>query len=249
MDQQVHWDNISSSYDDQIFDVFKSDKNGILFSYFKKHANPKLQATDFGCGTGKAFEYLSPSFKDVLALDISGECLSIARSRGYKNITYKRVDLTKPPRNLPPSDFGLCCNVALLPNVDGNRAILKTVYKGLSKGAHAIFVVPSHESLFYASWILLDWYKREGVKPADVPRHELNYFKGSKTDIIQGIMYINNVPTKHYSASEIQFLFKEAGFTVTALEKLEYEWNTEFDAPPKWLGSPYPWDWMIECRR
>ncbi len=249
MDQQVHWDNISTSYDDEVFDVFKSDKNGILSSYFNKYADPDARATDFGCGTGKAFEYLSPAFRNVLALDISGECLNIARSRGFKNITYKRVDLTKPPDGLPRSQFGLCCNVAILPDLKSNRAILKTVHKGLAKGASAIFVIPSFESIFHASWILLDWYRREGVAPAEVPKDELNYFKGSKTDIIQGIMHINGVPTKHYSSSEIEFLFREAGFTVSAVEKLEYAWNTEFDSPPRWLGAPYPWDWMVACHR
>ena len=248
MDQEVHWDNISTSYDEEVFDVFKSDKKGILASYFAKHGNRNASAIDFGCGTGKAFEYLSPSFKTVLALDISGECINIAKGRGYKNVTYKRADLTSKKLSLPQAQFGLCCNVAILPDVDSNRAILRTVHRGLADEGHAIFVVPSFESMFFASWVLIDWYKREGVEPERVPRHELQYFSGKKTDIIQGVIHINGVPTKHYSSSEIQFLFDEAGFEITALEKLEYDWDTEFDSPPSWLAAPYPWDWMIECR-
>ncbi len=248
MDQEVHWDNISTSYDEEVFDVFKSDKKGILASYFAKHKNRNAHATDFGCGTGKAFEYLSPSFKSVLAVDISGECINVARERGYRNVTYKRADLTRKNLTLPEAQFGLCCNVAILPDVDSNRAILRTVRRGLANDANAIFVIPSLESIFFASWVLLDWYKREGVTPDQVPRHELKYYSGKKTDIIQGIININGVPTKHYSASEIQFLFEEAGLEITALEKLEYDWSTEFDAPPSWLGTPYPWDWMVECR-
>jgi hypothetical protein len=96
---------------------------------------------------------------------------------------------------------------------------------------------------------LVDWYKREGVKPERVPKHELNYFDVSKTDIVQGVVKINGVPTKHYSHPEIQVLFSEAGFTITAVEKLEYDWNTEFDSPPSWLKEPYPWDWMVECKK
>jgi SAM-dependent methyltransferase len=247
MNQEAHWNNIATSYDEEVFDVFKSDKKKILASYFRKHASPRLIATDFGCGTGKAFEYLSPAFKQILALDISGECLNIAKQQGYKNITYKRADLTRQNIDLPKSRFALCCNVAILPDVDKNRAIIKTVRRGLSPRGSAIFVIPSLESLFYSSWVLLDWYKKEGVKPDRVPKDELHYFNRDTTDIIQGIVNINGVPTKHYTSSEIHFLFDEARFKITALEKLEYDWSTEFSAPPSWLKGPYPWDWMVEC--
>jgi SAM-dependent methyltransferase len=249
MNQEAHWNNIASKYDDEVFDVFKSDRNNILASYFEKHANQNEYATDFGCGIGKAFEYLSPSFKHVLALDISAECLAIAKTRGFKNITYKRADLTRPNLSLRPAQFGLCCNVAILPDLKTNRAILKTINKGLADNGSAIFVVPSIESMLFSSWQLIDWYRREGVAPDEVPNHELNYYKVNTTDIIQGIVKINGVPTKHYSHSELKVLFEEAGLTITAIEKLEYDWTTEFDSPPSWLRDPYPWDWMIECQK
>jgi ubiquinone/menaquinone biosynthesis C-methylase UbiE len=249
MNQEAHWNNIAGKYDDEVFDVFKSDKNQILKKYFSKHSNKSHNATDFGCGIGKAFEYLSPAFKQIQALDISEECIGIAKTRGYKNITYKRADLTNQNVKLPPAQFGLCCNVAILPELKKNRAIIKTVSRGLSKGGSALFVVPSMESMFFASWRLVDWYKKEGVEPHEVPDHELNYFKGHTTDIIQGIIYINGVPTKHYSHSEIHVLFEEAGLAITAIEKLEYSWETEFDSPPAWLKAPFPWDWMVECKK
>jgi 2-polyprenyl-3-methyl-5-hydroxy-6-metoxy-1,4-benzoquinol methylase len=249
MDQQVHWNNIAGKYDDEVFDVFKSDKNQVLTRYFRKHSDNKKTATDFGCGIGKAFEYLSPSFKSVLALDISEECISIAKTRGYQNITYKRADLTRSNVKLEPADFGLCCNVAILPEPERNKAILKTVARGLNKGGTALIVVPSMESILYSSWRLVEWYKKEGVEPHQVPSHELNYYDVNTTDIIQGVIKINGVPTKHYSNAELQVIFREAGLKITAIEKLEYGWETEFDSPPSWLKDPYPWDWMIECAK
>jgi SAM-dependent methyltransferase len=249
MDQEVHWNNIAGKYDDEVFDVFKSDKNQTLSRYFKKHSNKNHIATDFGCGTGKAFEYLSPGFKHVTALDISEECITVAKSRGYKNITYKRADLTRANVKLEPADFGLCCNVAILPEPDRNRAILKTVARGLRNRGTALFVIPSMESILYSSWRLVEWYKKEGVKPENVPSHELNYYKVNTTDMVQGVVKINGVPTKHYTQSEIQVIFREAGFNVTAIEKLEYSWETEFDSPPNWLQDPFPWDWMVEVEK
>jgi ubiquinone/menaquinone biosynthesis C-methylase UbiE len=249
MNQEKHWNNIAVNYDDEVFDVFKSDRNKILQSYFSKHANKEMNATDFGCGTGKAFEYLATSFKKITAVDISGECLNVAKTRNYDNIVFKRVDLTDKKIALAKSEFGLCCNVAILPELERNRAIIKTVYRGLSKNGHALFVIPSLESILYSSWRLVEWYKKEGVVPEKIPQDELHYYKGDTTDLIQGIIHINGVPTKHYTSSEIYVLFEEAGFKITALEKLEYDWNTEFDSPPSWLKAPYPWDWMVECVR
>jgi ubiquinone/menaquinone biosynthesis C-methylase UbiE len=249
MNQEVHWNNIAGKYDDEVFDVFKSDKNQTLSKYFNKHSNRMHTATDFGCGIGKAFEYLSPSFKHVNALDISDECLTIAKTRGYENISYKRADLTRSTVKLEPANFGLCCNVAILPEPDRNKSILKTVARGLVRNGVALVVVPSMESILYSSWRLVEWYKKEGVEPKEVPRHELNYYKGDTTDLIQGVMKINGVPTKHYTHSELQVIFRDAGFNVTAIEKLEYSWETEFDSPPSWLTDPYPWDWMVEAVR
>jgi len=57
------------------------------------------------------------------------------------------------------------------------------------------------------------------------------------------------VKTKHYSAEELHVVFEQAGLKITALEKLEYDWNTEFASPPTWLTKPYPWDWMVECKK
>ena len=61
-------------------------------------------------------------------------------------------------------------------------------------------------------------------------------------------MHIDGVQTKHYSASELEVVVNRAGFSVAAMEKLEYNWDTEFAAPPDWMGAPYPWDWLIELK-
>ena len=249
MDQKKHWNTIANTYDDEVFDVFNSDKKKILPRYFKKHTNKRKVATDFGCGIGKAFPYLSPGFKHVLALDISDECIDIAKERGFTNITYKRADLTQQSLKLRPADFGLCCNVAILPELAANRLIIKTVSKGLRKSGFAIFVVPSVESMMYSAWQLVDWYRREGVKPNKIPSRELSYFETGVPNMVQGIFNINGVATKHYTASELHVLFEEAGMKITSLEKIEYDWNTEFDNPPSWLKAPLPWDWMVEAKK
>ena len=78
MNEELHWNRIAHSYDDEIFDVFRSDKEKKLPVYFDKYANKDHVAIDLGCGIGKAFPYLSPAFKKVLAVDISDKCVDIA---------------------------------------------------------------------------------------------------------------------------------------------------------------------------
>ncbi|MEQ8423647.1 MAG: class I SAM-dependent methyltransferase, partial [Cyclobacteriaceae bacterium] len=242
------WDNIAEKYEEEVLNAFESDKEKKLATYFKKHNNKKHKAIDFGCGIGNGFHYLK-GFKEVLALDISQNCIDIAKGKGFENMIYKRMDLTKPNLKLTPVEFVLCSNVAIFSEVEKNYAILKNVSKALKKNGNALFVVPSMESTLFYAWRMIDWYRREGVKPEDIDSSEFAYYNGDKRDILQGIVKIDGRPTKHYSQSELQVIFKEAGFKVTAIERLEYDWKTEFSEPPKWMKDPYPWDWMIECKK
>ena len=249
MDEESHWNKIAHSYEDEIFDVFRSDKDQKLSACFKKYADNHQVAIDLGCGIGKAFPYLSPAFKKVLAVDISDRCLDLAANDRYTNIEFQKVDLTEKDLKLPAADFAFCCNVLLLPDLEKNITIIENAFKSLKKNSAAVFVVPSLESILFYAWRLIEWNKKEGVKPADIPDSEFSYFNGSKRDLFQGLIKIDGVTTKHYSHSEIQVIFREAGFKVETIDKIEYEWNTEFAEPPKWLKDPYPWDWLIECSK
>jgi hypothetical protein len=102
--------------------------------------------------------------------------------------------------------------------------------------------------MLFSSWRLIDWYKREGVKPNEIDDDEISGFRPKKHEILQGLININGVLTKHYTAPEIDIVFSRAGFTVTSIERIEYDWNSEFSSPPSWMKDPYPWDWLVECK-
>lgn len=249
MNEELHWNKIAHSYEDEIFDVFKSDKEKKLPIYFKKYANPEHVAIDFGCGIGKAFPYLSPAFKKIVAVDISDKCLDIAANDQYPNIEFKKADLTDPDLRLPQADFGFCCNVLLLPTLEKNIAILHNAFRSLKKSSAALFVLPSLDSILFYAWQLIEWSKKEGVKAADIPDSEFSYFSGSKRDIFQGLIRIDGVTTKHYSHPEIEVIFRDAGFKIQTIDRIEYDWTTEFADPPEWLKDPYPWDWLVEVSK
>jgi SAM-dependent methyltransferase len=246
MNEEKHWNQIAPNYNQEIFDVFQSDSKKVLTKYFKKHSNPNHLAIDFGCGNGKAFSYLSPRFKNILGIDISQKLLNQAKKLPYNNITLKQADLTKRNR-LPKVDFVFCCNVAILSSVDNNLAILRNIQRTLKPNGNALVVIPSLESALFSAWRLIDWYKKENVKPEKIEGSELSGFAGKKTDILQGLISIDGVITKHYTQQEIEIIFSRSGLTVSKIEKIEYAWNSEFSKPPKWMKAPYPWDWLVEC--
>ncbi len=248
MNQEKHWNRIAPTYNQEIFDVFAGDQKRILFKYFNVYASKKHTALDFGCGIGKAFPYLATRFKKVVAIDISDECLNEARKTSYKNISFQQADLAQSRIKLPTVDFLFCCNVIMLPEPERNIVMLRNVRKALKPNGAAVIVMPSMESYLFSVWQLFRWYGKEGVSPQEVSADEYAGFTGPRTDILRGILQINGVKTKHYSASELDVIFREAGLTIKNLEKVEYSWHTEFSSPPQWMKAPYPWDWLIECR-
>jgi len=247
MNEEKHWNQIASTYNAEIFDVFHSDTRRVLAAYFEKHTNLDHTAIDFGCGNGKAFSYLAPRFKKVLGLDISQKLLNQAKLLPYKNVVLQQADLTKTIR-VPKANFIFCCNVAILPEVETNLAIIKNIGKTLKPGGHALVVIPSLESMIYSAWRLIDWYKKENVKPEKIDASEWAGFSGKKIDILQGLVSIDGHTTKHYTQQEIEVVFSRCGLTVSKIEKIEYAWSSEFAKPPKWMKGPFPWDWLVECK-
>jgi SAM-dependent methyltransferase len=246
MNEKIVWDTVGGNYDKEIFSVLETDKNSLVKKHILKHKNKNNLAIDFGCGIGKALPYLSPNFKQVIAIDISKKLLKIAKVRNHKNVTFKKLDLSRK-LNLPKADFAFCCNVAICDDNKKNYSILRNVVRGLKKGGSAVIVVPSYESCSLAFMQLLKMYEKEKVKVNKIKEIDPKHY--SLDRIKNGIVAIEDHPTKHYLLQEIYSLFNSKKVSIEAIEKIEYGWETEFTDPPKWMGAPYPWDWMIEVKK
>ena len=250
MNDALHWNNIAENYDKEIFNVFKNDKKKKLRKYLAKYANKNHVAIDFGCGVGKALPMLSPLFKGIIAVDVSSKCISIAKSKPHKNVEFKVVDLAGKKIDLPTVDFAFCCNVAMSGNTKRNLRIINNVLNKLNKDGVALFVLPSLESVTISVLSLIRWYEKEGTALADIPKDELSLIAPRKAKHVrEGIVSIDNVPTKHYLATELYSMFNTEKFSLQRLEQVEYDWDTEFDSPPFWMQKPYPWDWVVEVKR
>src|SRR5258706_132529 len=250
MNDALHWNNIAENYDREIFNVFQNDKKKKVRKYPRKYGNKNHTAIDFGCGGGKAFPIPSPLFRGIIAVDVSSKCISIAKSKPHKNVEFKVVDLAGKKIDLPSVDFAFCCNVAMSDNTKRNLRIINNVLNKLNKGGVALFVLPSLESVTISVLSLIRWYEKEGTALADIPKDEFSLITPKKINHVrEGIVNIDNVPTKHYLATELYSLFNTEKFSMQRLDRVEYGWDTEFDSPPSWMQKPYPWDWVIEVKR
>ncbi|RKY08399.1 MAG: class I SAM-dependent methyltransferase [Planctomycetota bacterium] len=249
---QSHWDKIAPCYDSEIFDVLANDSNGILLSYISRFASKKSVAGDFGCGVGKFLPTLSKQFRLVHAMDISQACLKVAqaRCRCLPNIEYLRVDLSDDSARLAKVDFALSVNVAIMACRRTLAGILKKISKSLRHGGHFVLVVPSLESMLFAEFRLIQWNLKSGMTHAQATSASVEEAEGSlDLRLEEGLVDIDGVATKHYLKEELIVLLEDLRFDIEAIEKVEYDWSTEFDQPPRWMKEPYPWDWLVLSKK
>ena len=73
--------------------------------------------------------------------------------------------------------------------------------------------------------------------------------RGGARDLLQSLVRIEGVATKHYLGEEATVFLENEGFRFVSIDKVEYSWDTEFDEPPQWMGRPGPWDWLLVAKR
>ena len=246
--KRSYWEDMAVRYNEEIFDVRRQDKKALITRAIKKYADPKHRIIDIGCAIGKWFPVLSPLCKEVIALDISAANLKIAKASHSQltNITYLQKDMSKPGIALRACELGICINAILTPLAKDRKTFFKNLSRCISRKGKLIVTVPSMESFLLSRRLQQEYNIDRSVFPklSDAK-------KGLRlwNNLLQGVLDIDEVPHKHFLAEELQLLFSRGGFTILQLEKIEYSWKTEFNKPPRWLGKPYPWDWMIVVER
>jgi 2-polyprenyl-3-methyl-5-hydroxy-6-metoxy-1,4-benzoquinol methylase len=238
-----YWEKMAGSYEEEIFDVRKNDRKKLITKAIWEHSSKKKTVIDIGCAIGKWLPVLSPVYKEVIALDISKKNLQIAQDTHptLKNVKYVRVDMSGV-KKLQRCDVGICINAILTPNLKDRDVFFHSLNTCLKKGGHIILTVPSLESWLLTSVVQNKW----NIDPK-LFMAEKNAREGSRkwNNIRQGNVDIDKVPHKHYLQEELDLLLSSEGFKDLRFEKIEYDWSTEFNKPPKWLKNPKPWDWMV----
>jgi len=246
--KRAYWEKIAPSYSDEIFDVLNNDKKALIRSVIKKYASKNKTVIDIGCAIGKWLPVLSPAFKKVYAVDISAKNLEIAKLLypQFKNVVYIRADMSGSKAKVPKCDFGICINAILTPSHKDRTKFFKSLSACVTKTGRIIITIPSMES-----WLLTSLIQHQ----FRIDTHLIPKTKNSKealekwNNIRQGNADIDSVPHKHYLKEELQLLLSREGFKIEDFQKIEYDWDTEFIKPPKWLKEPKPWDWMVVARK
>ena len=243
-----YWETMAPKYDDEIFDVLRNDTSGRIVEAIEKISGKKKSVIDIGCAIGKWIPLLSSGFKHVIAADISAINLQIAKEkyRHFKNVEYLRMDMSADELTVTPCDAAICINAILTDSLKKRINFFQSLSLSLNKGGHLVLVVPSLESKLYTNIIANRW-NVDGDHNEKISSSK-KAFELAK-NIKQGVTDIDNVPTKHYLREELELLLSLEGFKVKQVEKINYNWNTEFHNPPKWLKGPFPWDWMCVAKK
>jgi len=246
--EKNYWEKIAPSYETEIFDVLKNDKSGKIVKAILSFASPKKSVIDIGCAVGKWMPVLAPVFGKVHAIDISNNNLKIAAKKypNYTNITYERVDMSATTVKVKKYDAAICINAILTSSLKKRNLFFKHMASFIKKGGDLVLVVPSLESKLF-SHIIANKYNVDDAKKDKAPTgkkaiSQIRFIKDGVTDI-------DDVPTKHFLKEELELLLNIAGFTVEKIEKINYNWSTEFHKPPSWLKNPQPWDWMVKAKK
>lgn len=246
--KRTYWEKIAPTYGEEIFDVLHNDKKALIRAVINKYASKNKTVIDIGCAIGKWLPVLSPAFKKVVALDISAKNLEIAQQLypQYKNVEYLRADMSAKKSTFPKCDFGICINAILTPSQKDRDKFFNSLGNCVKKGGRIVITIPSLESHLLTSIIQQQYKIDKNLFPAAKNGKEAIR---KWNNIRQGNADIDEVPHKHYLKEELQLLLANAGFIAEDLQKIEYDWTTEFHKPPKWLKEPKPWDWMVVAKR
>jgi len=110
-------------------------------------------------------------------------------------------------------------------------------------------VVPSLESALYSNFRLFEWESKQSRKLSHVINSGLMIRYTHKGSLADGLINMAGIVMKHYLKEELLVILKKVNFRIINFQKVEYRWDTEFNDPPKWMGRPYPWDWLILSSR
>lgn len=242
-----YWNSLAASFERDVFDPVASDLHGTLVEALEELSAADRTVADLGCGTGRNLALLDELFRCVVAIDVSGPCLKVARERhpGLDDVEFVHADLSEPVAALDPVDVALCVNVAIMARYEVRMSLLRNAAELVRPGGRLLLVVPSLESVLLSVHRLVLWNLTEAAsyrEAAAAASPELGFTACSLRD---GVVTTAGTPTKHYLREELELLIPEVGHRILRIEKVEYPWETEFTDPPEWMRAPYPWDWLV----
>lgn len=236
------WNAIADRYADEVLSVFENDTHNVVANHLSRLSSDQRTAADIGCGPGNFLPMLAAQFKRVHAIDFSGALLKKAEQQcsaaGHRNILFHRINLCRKlnPLPYPKVDVALCVNALLEPSMTGRLHMWDKLQRSVKTGGSLVLVVPALESALLAHTRLVHWFLDEGVPPASAVRKEFSNEDPVSTRqqiLREGVLEAGGTLTKHFFREELQAELPRHGFRIDEITRIQYDWSTEFTAPPR----------------
>jgi len=249
VDEQ-YWDDMAERFEGGVLEIAGVDLEGVLAEEIKRLRWAGRTAADLGCGPGSLLPQLAEAFVHVEAVDYSQELLDKARLRHARpNVRFHRADLIEGGLRGMQVDVVFCVNVLLVPKRGKLEKIVKAVRGALKPGGHAVFVVPSFESVLHVHESLARCRRKDGA-PAGLSRKKAEKaLHKAVHSFVEGVVDISGVLTKHWTQTDLEGVLEDGGFEVERVRKVPFPWDEELTRPPEWLDRRRPWDWLAVARR
>jgi SAM-dependent methyltransferase len=128
------WDRIAERYARQPVadEAAYQRKLEVTREYFR----PDTEVLEFGCGSGSTAIGHAPYVRHILAIDVSGKMLDIARAKaeaaGARNVTFRQA--TIEALDAPDASFDAVLGMSILHLVADRDAVIAKVYRLLRPG-------------------------------------------------------------------------------------------------------------------
>ncbi len=248
---QAYWDALAPTFGDDVMEVGSLDLQGRLVAALDRVASPRRSVADLGCGRGVMIPALLKRFRSVTAVDFSAELLALARKQfsESKQLRYRQLNLASEKGWGWTADVVLCVSVLIVANRARLRRFGDTIARTVRRGGTLILTVPALESHLHVYHTLVHLRETLGGDQGMSMAVARRWVAREVPSVLDGAVAIDGVPTKHWMREEIVRFVQQAGLRVTDVERVEYPWTSELIDPPKSLGGPYPWDWLVVARR
>lgn len=244
VDDYEYWQGLSV-YESEVISVFA--KENVLTEYLLGLKNKeKLKLIDLGCGSGASFKYLS-GFKEVVAVDFSGNMLSKAKNIGYQlnNITYKRANIYRDKVGTADIVMSVC---SIMPKNNFEiEPILKNVIGHVSKPGKLLLVIPSFEAQTIFHHYKMDYLIRSGCDLEKANLHMSKHLEDQNYSPFGYLITDKGMIQKHWLKEEAYNHLSKFGASRISIEKLELDWTSQLINCSNYKGYPNYWFWFVVC--
>ena len=231
------WNRHSDAFDEQVFNIARTDLTGILARYVKSVPASRKSSVlvDLGCGTGSFIKQFGNRFHEIVGVEFASRTIAHAKKslRKSTNIDWLTMDVEKAAKIIGPrGDLTACLNVVTSPDPAKRNRQWNAIARATKPHGYALIVVPSLES--------------------ELMVHEVSRKSGqtsSHKPTVSGIVRIGDAQQKFFRKDELIAALTRHGLKTKRIGRVFYPWAEEGLDQPRGGGTRHPWGWICLAQR